>query len=199
MNEHGLSYQSMADMAGVSSQTVYNWLSGGRIKESNAKRIAKNLGYDWQWLAYGNRRETDSLLGAAKFLIRTSGGITAIFKGYELLYVEATEPIIRFSGIDREYLMKESFFTRMLVPSKAELDHNLRKLVGGKINAYHFMTQRTSVKNDTVISLLITVLYLAGLDSQTPYFQFIGMPISNCEGLAPREVLETPVKNITDA
>jgi len=198
MNEHGLSYQSMADIAGVSSQTVYNWLSGSKIKEENAKKIATNLGYDWWWLAYGNRRESDSLLEAAKLLIRTSGGISALFRGYELYYVEATEAIVRFSGTDRDRLAKESFYSRMLSPSKMELEQSLRNLVSRKINAYHFMTQRESGQNGTVVSLLITVLHLAGLDSEMPYFQFIGMPISNSEGLSPSEVLEVPMKNITD-
>lgn len=196
MKEHDLTYRAMADIACVSQQTVYNWLSGGNIKENNAKKIASRLGFDWEWLSFGTHKG-GSLLEAAKLLVKTSGGIVAILSSFDLYYVEATEPIVRFSGKDRKFLLEESFYTRMLVPDRESLENNLRKLVRGKINAYNFMTQRASVTNNNITSLLITVLYLAGIDSEEPHFLFIGMPISNSEGLSPSEVLEAPVKNLT--
>jgi hypothetical protein len=125
-------------------------------------------------------------------------GIAAIFCGFDLLYVEATDPIVKFTGKGRDYLAQDSFYRRMQVPDRATIESNLKQLVSGEINAYNFMTQRSSAEEGKIASLLISVLYLSGVDSHQPYFLFVGMPISNSEGLAPTEVLEAPVKNITN-
>ncbi|QYZ65215.1 MAG: hypothetical protein OI74_02390 [Gammaproteobacteria bacterium (ex Lamellibrachia satsuma)] len=196
MQMHDLSYQKLAVRVGVSKQTVYNWLSGGRIREENARKIAEQFNYDWMWVMHGGQ-EDNSLLEAAKLLIRTSGGIAAIFRGFDLQYVEVTDPIVRFSGGKREYLLQESFYTRTLVPDRKTIEKGLKQLVSGKKNSFNFMTQRASVVDNKVASLLITVLYLSGVDSDEPHFLFLGMPIANSEGLEPVEVLEAPVKNLT--
>ncbi|MES9898030.1 MAG: helix-turn-helix transcriptional regulator [Sedimenticola sp.] len=198
MKMHDLSYQGLADVVGVSKQSVYNWLSGGKIREENAKRLADRLSYDWMWIMHGGQ-EDDSLLEAAKLLIRTSGGIAAIFRGFDLIYVEATDPVVRFTGRSRDFLLQDSFYNRTLVPNRETIEKGLKGLVSGKSNAFNFMTQRASALDGNIASLLITVLYLSGVNSNMPHFLFIGMPIANSEGLAPTDVLETPVKNIISA
>jgi hypothetical protein len=86
MRREGLSYKRLADIAEVTEQAVYKWLSSGNMSEQTSLRLAEQFAVDWIWLKHGITRIEPELLIA---LVNSSLTSAAILQTSTLSVVAA--------------------------------------------------------------------------------------------------------------
>ena len=86
MHRDKLSYRQLADIAEVTEQAVYKWLTSGNISDQTALRLSEKFAVDWIWLKHGITRIEPDLL---RELINSSLTSAVVFNSSNLAVVAA--------------------------------------------------------------------------------------------------------------
>ena len=107
MHRDKLSYNRLAEIAEVTEQAVYKWLSSGNISDQTALRLAEKFMVDWIWLKHGiTRIEPDLLLE----LINSSLTSAAVFNSSTLTVVAAGKKCLSSLETDEDEAFENPYY-----------------------------------------------------------------------------------------
>lgn len=123
MRRDGLSYRQVADIAEVTEQAVYKWLSSGNISERNALLLAETFTVDWIWLKHGVTRIEPELLFE---LVASSLTSAAVFQSSTLSVIAAGETCLELLETDTDEVFAHPYYGYF---TDCERDYHRRGLV----------------------------------------------------------------------
>ncbi|NOQ79173.1 MAG: hypothetical protein GQ546_07205 [Gammaproteobacteria bacterium] len=102
-----LSYRRLADIAEVTEQAVYKWLTSGNISDQTALRLSEKFAVDWIWLKHGITRIDLDLL---RELINSSLTSAAVFNSSSLAVVAAGKKCLEILETDEDEAFENPYY-----------------------------------------------------------------------------------------